>query len=212
MGIEHRLSRDHRRIDILHRAVRAFGKTNFHRTTTKTVAIEAGISEALLFQHFKNKEDLFVETLRQASQELNDQLERILSDHVEDPLAAFAKAYIYFYDHLNRFPGYGRLVLSALADSGDERFRGVLEDNIARAESILLGGIQRGIDAGVFRKDVNLELVRWIFVSGYHYMIVARQLGRLPEANAELMQALLKPILADPIASVAQAKGKGEIQ
>lgn len=175
----------------------AFGQTNYHRTSTKSIAEAAGVSEALIFQHFSTKQELFLESLRRASNELNDELERILSDHLSDPLAAFARAYLYFADYLNRSPEYGRLVLSALSETQEDGFRTVIRENIERAETILTTWIQRGIEDRIFRTDVNVDVAKWIFVSGYHYMIVAKQLGRLPQADPELMNAVLGPLLAE---------------
>jgi AcrR family transcriptional regulator len=54
-----KLSADERRADII-RAVRSiFAEKGFHGTTTRELAEAAGVSEALLFKHFPNKEALY---------------------------------------------------------------------------------------------------------------------------------------------------------
>ena len=50
---------DKRRLQILKAAVRLFSKNGFRGTTTKKIAKAAGISEAMVFRHFANKEELY---------------------------------------------------------------------------------------------------------------------------------------------------------
>ncbi|MBI2891232.1 MAG: TetR/AcrR family transcriptional regulator [Nitrospirae bacterium] len=195
MGYAERLSKPERRAHILQKAASAFGRSNYRRATTKAIAEESGVSEALLFQHFASKEEIFVESLREAGRELTGALERIIEEHLSDPLRAFAVAYTYFTEYLRDCPEYGRLVLSALSESQEPKVKEILNENIARAEMILEQGIRRGTEAGIFRSDVDIEVVKWIFVSGYHYMIISSQLGRLPAPDPRLMRSLLGPVL-----------------
>lgn len=48
-----------RRLEIIKAARRAFAKHGFYGTTTKALAREAGVSEALLFKHFSTKDDIY---------------------------------------------------------------------------------------------------------------------------------------------------------
>jgi AcrR family transcriptional regulator len=54
-----RLSSEERRAAIIQAVRRAFAEKGFHGTTTRELAKAAGVSEALLFKHFPNKEALF---------------------------------------------------------------------------------------------------------------------------------------------------------
>jgi AcrR family transcriptional regulator len=54
-----RLSADERRKAILEAVRRLFADKGFHGTTTRELAQAAGVSEALLFKHFPNKEALY---------------------------------------------------------------------------------------------------------------------------------------------------------
>ena len=48
-----------RRQDILTAAERLFSQKGFNGTTTKELAANAGVHEAILFRHFKNKRELY---------------------------------------------------------------------------------------------------------------------------------------------------------
>jgi AcrR family transcriptional regulator len=56
-----KLSADERRAAIIKAVRRLFGEKGFDGTTTRELAEAAGVSEALLFKHFPNKEALFSE-------------------------------------------------------------------------------------------------------------------------------------------------------
>jgi AcrR family transcriptional regulator len=55
-----KLSSDERREAIIRAVRRVFAERGFHGTTTKALAEAAGVSEALLFKHFPNKEALYL--------------------------------------------------------------------------------------------------------------------------------------------------------
>src|SRR5437764_7971119 len=54
-----KLSSEERRAAIIKAVRRVFAEKGFHGTTTRALADAAGVSEALLFKHFPNKEALF---------------------------------------------------------------------------------------------------------------------------------------------------------
>jgi AcrR family transcriptional regulator len=59
MKATERLSAEQRRAAILAAVRRVFAERGFHGTTTRALAAAAGVSEALLFKHFPDKEALF---------------------------------------------------------------------------------------------------------------------------------------------------------
>src|SRR5262245_12797549 len=54
-----RMASDERRDQILHVAMRLFAERGFRGTTTKEIAQAAGVSEAMVFRHFANKDELY---------------------------------------------------------------------------------------------------------------------------------------------------------
>jgi AcrR family transcriptional regulator len=72
------LSGDERREAIIRAVRRVFAERGFHGTTTRSLAEAAGVSEALLFKHFPNKEALYSAMQAFCSNERDPQrLERI---------------------------------------------------------------------------------------------------------------------------------------
>ncbi|WP_052489004.1 TetR/AcrR family transcriptional regulator [Streptomyces sp. 150FB] len=62
---------------ILDAAARLMATVGLTRTTTKEIAREAGCSEAALYKHFRDKEELFVGVLRERAPRLTDALARL---------------------------------------------------------------------------------------------------------------------------------------
>src|SRR3954469_12082755 len=60
-----RISAPERKEKILAAAEELFARKGFAGTTTRELALEAGINEALLFRHFGNKEELYWAVLEQ---------------------------------------------------------------------------------------------------------------------------------------------------
>jgi len=54
-----RMAGEERRQQIVRVAMRLFSQRGFSGTTTKEIAREAGVSEAMVFKHFATKEELF---------------------------------------------------------------------------------------------------------------------------------------------------------
>jgi len=53
------MSGDERRVQIVKVAADLFARNGFRGTTTREIALKAGISEAVIFKHFRRKEDLY---------------------------------------------------------------------------------------------------------------------------------------------------------
>jgi TetR/AcrR family transcriptional regulator len=57
--ITHRLTAPDRRLQLIEAAMDLFSRKGFAGTTTKEIALAAGVSEAIIFRHFATKRDLY---------------------------------------------------------------------------------------------------------------------------------------------------------
>lgn len=69
-----RLSAEQRREVLLAAAKQVFGRAGYHEATTREIAAAAGVSEALLYQHFPGKRQLFTELVLAAAADLEGRL------------------------------------------------------------------------------------------------------------------------------------------
>lgn len=69
-----RLTGDERRKEIIQAAMDVFSRSGFSGATTRKIAKKAGISEAMIYSHFKDKEDLYSAIIDQKMQDLGDSI------------------------------------------------------------------------------------------------------------------------------------------
>jgi TetR/AcrR family transcriptional regulator len=108
-----RMAGDERRLQILRVAMRLFSQRGFRGTTTKEIGTAAGVSEAMVFRHFANKEELYSAILDHKA---------CLHDEV-DPLQKVAEAIERKDDHAV----FAGIALDALTQhEGDPEFQRLL--------------------------------------------------------------------------------------
>src|SRR5215203_1998041 len=81
-GAGHRLSADERRAEVVEAAVKAFGSSGLHGTSTDEIARLAGVSQPYLFRLFGTKRDLFLAALER----MFGRLEHEFNDAADKPL------------------------------------------------------------------------------------------------------------------------------
>jgi len=76
--------RQNRKIEIINTALKLFAKQGYHKTTISEIAKETGISKGLLYNYFKNKEDLLKAVVIHNYQEASDQLFQLFKDKMNE--------------------------------------------------------------------------------------------------------------------------------
>ena len=169
-----RLSGKERRMRIIDAALRLFADKGFSGTRTREIAELAGISETLIFQHFKTKEDLYRAALSElfSSHPVMPEVEKMMAK--KDDFGVFSTLALHVIRHNRQDPRIMRLaIFSALEGSHTaDIFRHRKETEPPLPE--LLGRyIQQRIDEGAFKK-VKAQIPAQLFVETI-FMYVADQ-------------------------------------
>jgi AcrR family transcriptional regulator len=148
-----KISRDQRRAGIIQAVRKVFVEKGFHRTTTRELALAAGVSEALLFKHFPSKEALYrAMELSCVKPDRSAELDRL------EALEPSAAALVYLVHLLvsrmleRRVPDDNehsmiRLMLRSLTDDGEFArlaFQGVPSQFIRKVEQCLVAAVASG--------------------------------------------------------------------
>ena len=142
-----------RRLRILGAAAQCFAKSGFARTRIDDVAISAGVSRALVYNHFGSKEELARQVCDHLLDDWNSAVDRALEDapSARDALVAWLRVNL----SEERRPLLTALVAPdaapVLAD-WDAAAARAMEVWRAKLEALL----QRGIAAGEFRADLDV--------------------------------------------------------
>ncbi|MGH0034622.1 MAG: TetR/AcrR family transcriptional regulator [Myxococcota bacterium] len=147
---------ERRRLCILDAARRCFGEQGYAGATVARIAEEAGVSHGLLYQFFRNKDELFQVVLRDI---IRDWVRAMVPEDEDEPaLVALEGMFRRSVEFCQTHP-----LLPALM-SGDPALR-LTRIGPAAADRIqphrdLVGAIlRRGVDSGELRADLDVESV-----------------------------------------------------
>jgi AcrR family transcriptional regulator len=164
---------ENRRSELLAIAARLFAEKGFRATTVRDIADAAGILSGSLYHHFDSKESMVDEILSSFQDELFGQYDEILASD-DDARTKLQRAVLVSFDAIDKhhdevaiFQNDAAYLLTF------DRF-GYLADRNQQSRDVWLRLLQEGIDAGVIRDDLDLELTYrfirdtvWVAVSWY---------------------------------------------
>ena len=189
-----RLSKDDRRIQLLDAAAKLFGKSSYGQVTTAELAKAAGVTEPVIYQHFKTKLDLYVAVLRRAREVTIEHYDK-LSEGLPTPLL---KAIVVVRAHgliMRENEPYFRLHLRALANSDLPRVKQVLKENYLAYNQYFAELIRRAQAQGEVHKAVDAEQTAWFIMSQGMLMNLCNQLGISELQEAGYVDGLLEDAL-----------------
>ena len=117
-----RMSGGERRDQILRVAIELFSQRGFSGTTTKEIANAAGVSEAMVFRHFANKEELYSAILdhKACNRAFQNPFEEIgEKTKVKDDFGVFYTMALNALDHHTEDCGFLRLMLHSALEEHD---------------------------------------------------------------------------------------------
>jgi AcrR family transcriptional regulator len=163
-----------RREELLAIAARLFAEKGFRNTTVRDIADAAGILSGSLYHHFDSKESMVDEILSTFQEELFGQYDAILASSDLDPLAKLEQAVLVSFEAIDKHRDEVAIYQNDAAYLLTfERFAYLGERN-QQSREVWLTLLQNGIDAGVLRDDLDLELTYrfirdtiWVAVSWY---------------------------------------------
>jgi AcrR family transcriptional regulator len=120
-----RLNSEERRAAIIKAVRRVFADKGFDGTTTRELAKAAGVSEALLFKHFPNKEALYSAMQMSCCREASGKKERLKALEPSASSLVFLVHVLVSHKLIGRLPGddedmlQNRLMLRSLMEDGE---------------------------------------------------------------------------------------------
>ncbi len=134
-----RMAGEERRLQLLRVAVGLFSQKGFRGTTTKEIANEAGVSEAMVFRHFATKEELYTAILdhKACSGDTLDP-EEIVAEAIarKDDRAVFERLAFAALEHHEADPEFQRLLLHSALE-GHELAEMFFEKFVKRVYELL---------------------------------------------------------------------------
>jgi AcrR family transcriptional regulator len=174
-----RLKAPQRREQLLAAATKIFARFGYDATTTHAIAKAAGITEPILYRHFKGKQELFVAITRQVSRETIEHWQELIAGakDARDQILIIARE---FPEHLKKLADAYNVIHGALASTHDRKVHSVLKDHYLEIEKFFSGIFRRGQKAGDFRTDVDPKVPAWQLIDlGIGYSMIMPNLPML---------------------------------
>lgn len=182
-----RLKAPQRRSQLIEIATKLFAKGGYAATTTAAIAEAAGVTEPVLYRHFQSKHDLFMAIVRKMSDDTLQEWKDLIGA-IDDPVEQVRRIAVEFPAHLKRMEDAYHVLHGALVTSRDKKVQGVIKDHYDQYQKFLAAVVKRGQQRGVFRADVEGDLVAWQLVDlGLGYAVIGLNLGRFNHFSVEEM-------------------------
>lgn len=190
-----RMTKDHRRVQLMDAAARLFAKSSYGQVTTAELAKTAGVTEPVIYQHFKTKLDLYVAVLRRAREMTLEHYVK-LESAMPTPLLKLIAVVRAHGEIMRENEPYFRLHLRSLATSEMPRVKQVLRDNYLSYNQYFAGLIKKAQAQGEVHKAVDAEETAWFIMSQGVMMNLCNQLGINELQDAGYVDRLLEDALA----------------
>lgn len=187
-----RLKAAQRREQLIEVATRLFARTGYEATTTAAIAEAAGVTEPILYRHFKSKQELFVAIVREVSRHTLEQWEALIAN-VTDPAERLRIISTNMPEHMKRLADYYHVLHGALATSRDKRVMAVMREHYDQIQVFFNRIVTEGQKSGVFRKELRPEAAAWQFIfSGIGYGMISLNIG---PADKDLVREVIESMV-----------------
>jgi AcrR family transcriptional regulator len=187
---------EERRGQIVRAAVRLFSEQGYYTTTIQQIARQAGISTGLVYQYFRDKDDLLLLALMQVLESYEQEIPRNL-EGIEHPVARLCTAVGTYCAVVDRLRDATVLTYRSSKSLRAER-RALLMEGETRTNRLLEGCIRACVECGDML-PVNEHLLAYSYVMFCHAWALKHwALGKrytLERYLAEGLTLLLEPFL-----------------
>jgi AcrR family transcriptional regulator len=184
-----RMKADERRQEIIRAAMEVFARNGFGGSTTREIAENAGISEAMIYSHFRNKEDLYTAIIDEKLQESEPLYYPLDAIRNRDDQRVFTTIVSNYLNRHGEDTTFLRLLLFSALE-GHELASMFVAGPVRKFFEFLADYIRERIDEGAF-KPVNPEITSRCLLGMVHYFVLLREI---------LADDTLNPI--DPTAAI----------
>ncbi|MDH4457529.1 MAG: TetR/AcrR family transcriptional regulator [Nevskia sp.] len=140
---------------ILDAAAATFAKASFDSVSIADIASQAGVCKANIFHHFKSKEALYLEVMREACKGHAEFAEALLADPTLSSVDKLRRLIEYDFRTLFGNEERSHLILREILDTGCRTGRTLVEPVFLRNFTAVVGLIRQGQQRAEFTTDVD---------------------------------------------------------
>lgn len=184
-----------RRKQLLESAAECFAKYGYRGTTTAKIAAESGVSEPIIYRHFKNKQDLFIALIekvgddvlnnwQEATREARTPLEKLQTLLYRNPATSDpSTARVY------------RLLFHASMEASEPAIQQAIRDHYEQYVRSLASVMKEAQTAGQIRSDVPAAWLAWQIIHAAVGFAMVRPLNIPSHANLEFVHGTIRLLI-----------------
>ncbi len=159
-SVRRRMSAEDRERQILETAKKVIAASNYRAATTARIAAEAGVTEPIIYHHFKSKKDLFLGVLDDVAGFTLDYWKKAaegLTDPVETIRAVGRSHFHYILEHQVE----AKILFQAISEVDDPDIRDNLNRHFGDFAMFMLSLLDEGKKRGEIREEVDTLVAAW---------------------------------------------------
>jgi AcrR family transcriptional regulator len=137
-------------MEILEAALKVFVEENYQGATTARIAEAAGITEPVIYMHFRSKKELFLEVIRKSREDLLSWTQKVLEEN-EDPIRRYQIFTDMFKYYTTEFNRDAALIWAVAATVNDPEVRA----EIRRADEVFIKQLTDDIKKAIEDRKIS---------------------------------------------------------
>ena len=193
------------RTELMATAIDQFARYGYQGTSIDRIAHAAGVTKGALYYHFRDKEELMFEAVKDRVAAFERTVLGTVSPE-SDPAGTLAEIARVSVDVATR-DNLRRFILTIMVETLDTnpQLSASFRDILRRFRSYLTGVIRLGQEKGVFRADVDAKLAAQMFAGG----VIGAELQHYQDAERVDLGAVMQGVVAQLLAWLT--KGEAEL-
>ena len=190
-----RMKAEDRRRQLLESAARCFAENGYRGTTTAMIANEAGISEPIIYRHFKNKQALFIALIEKVADEVFENWQE-LSRNVRNPVDKLRM--LMFQNPATSDPNTARVyrvLFHASTETAEPAIQKAISRHYERYVKSLASIMSEAQQSGQIRDDLPAEWLAWQIIHAAVGFAMVRPLNIPSHASLPFAQGTIQVLM-----------------
>lgn len=158
-----RLPAEKRKAQLLDAAGRVFASHGYSGTTTAQLAKAAGITEPIIYRHFKGKRELFIALVEKTGQDTVHEWDQAMRD-AADPAERLTRLISANPMVAGKARMPYRVIVQAMMEVEDAGIREALHKHVQSLHSFLAREVEQAQSEGYVSKRFSPEITAWVLI------------------------------------------------
>lgn len=193
-----RMTAEQRRAQLMRVAAELFAERGYARTTTAELAKAAGVTEPIIYRHFKSKQDLFVSLIRAQGQRTIELWTEAMegASGVEERISRLLGTNVMIVDEQGR-AAY-RVIIQGVSEVGDVETQQAIEEHFRTLHAFMTREIAQAQDEHRVWTRFEADLIAWVLIDvgiGFGLLESLRVGGHGIGADGKTVQDVVRRLL-----------------